>query len=238
VLERVGITLALVAFFVAGYFGVGLVAHAPAARSLGTALDDAIPFVPVTVWIYAWVFTAAFVPVFVARCPRLFRRTALAYAVAIAASLACFAAFPVTSLGLRADPALLDTTRFSPWAVSVLYRVDPPYNLFPSLHLSIAVLAALACRKAAPRLGAAMFAGVGLVAVSVCTVKQHFVLDVAGGVALALAVHAVFLRPYEATPGEITLSRRGGALYVAVVAAALACLFAAFLWARHPGHGL
>jgi membrane-associated phospholipid phosphatase len=226
--ERVALTLGLLVFFVAGYFGVGLAEHAAGARSLATPLDARIPFIASTIWIYAWMFTAAFVPVFVVRCPRLFRRTAAAYAAAIAVSLVFFAFFPVTSAGLRVSPDRLDVTRFTPWAVSVLYRIDPPYNLFPSLHLSIAVLAALASFKAARRLGAAMFAGVALVAVSVCTVKQHFVLDVAGGVALAAAAHAVFLRPYQPLPGAVTISRRGAVAYAGAVTIALAGLYAAF----------
>jgi hypothetical protein len=90
----------------------------------------------------------------------LFRRTVLAYALTIAVSLVLFVAVPVTSIGLRVDPATLDVKRLSPWAVAALYRIDPPFNLFPSLHLSIAVLAAASASKARRVYGAAAFLGV------------------------------------------------------------------------------
>ena len=141
VLERLGLTVGLVTFFVAGYFGVGLSMDPAHAHELATPLD-----MQSRSWRarsgYLWMFPAALVPLFVIRCPRLLRRTALAYAAVIAFSLVCFTAFPVTSARLRVAPAMLDVARKSDWAVSVLYSLDPPYNLFPSLHVSIAALAA------------------------------------------------------------------------------------------------
>jgi membrane-associated phospholipid phosphatase len=186
--ERAALTAAACAFFTAGYFGVGLNVDPPRARSLGTAVDLRIPFIASSVWVYLSLFPTSLLPLFVVRCPRLFRRTIAAYVLAIAASLAVFAVFPVTSAGLRADPAALDATRFAPWAVALLYRLDPPYNLFPSLHLSIAILAALSAWKASRPLGTAAFAGVAPIGASICTVKQHFIVDGAGGVALAAIV--------------------------------------------------
>jgi membrane-associated phospholipid phosphatase len=91
----------------------------------------------------------------------------------------------------------LDTARPSDWAVSVVYYLDPPYNLFPSAHLSIAATAALSVWKVARPSGAAIFVGVGLVAVSVCTIKQHFLVDVIGGLVLAALASALILRSYH-----------------------------------------
>ena len=192
----------MTAFFAAGYFDVGLGTDPGRARSLMTSLDARIPFIAGSVWIYLGLFPTAFLPLFVVRCPRLFRRTVLAYALAIAASLAVFAAYPVKADGLRVDVAVLDLTRFAPWAVALLYRIDPPYNLFPSLHLSVALLAAASAWKASRRVGAAVFAGVLPIAASICTVKQHFVLDAAGGAALALVSYALVLHRYEPVSGE------------------------------------
>jgi hypothetical protein len=218
-----------VVFFVAGYFGVGLHADPSRARGLRTFLDERIPFVAGSVWVYLWMFPASLLPLFVVRCPRLFRRTIIAYGAAIAASLILFVAMPVTSIGLRADAAALDVKRFTPWAVSVLYRFDPPYNLFPSLHLSIAALAALSAWKASRTYGAAAFCGLAGIGVSICTVKQHFVVDGLGGAALAALVHAAVLGPYEPDPGtDPAFSWRGPAAYAALMAAVYAALYAGF----------
>ncbi|HKH28375.1 MAG TPA: phosphatase PAP2 family protein, partial [Sphingomicrobium sp.] len=75
-----------------------------------------------------------------------------------------------------------------------LYAVDPQTNLFPSLHVSLGVLAALSISKAAPGWACLATGAVAAVAISVCTVKQHVLIDVVGGLALAGAAHVVILR--------------------------------------------
>jgi len=227
--ERILLTAGLLTVFLVGYFGVGRSLDTTRAHELASALDARIPFIAATIWIYLWVFPAAFVPVFVVRCRHLFRRTVLAYAVVIGVSLAVFALFPVTSLGLRVAPETLDTLRFSPWAVAKVYEVDPPFNLFPSLHLSTAAVAAFAVWKARRSLGIIMFLGVGLIGISVCTVKQHFVIDGVAGLVLASAAFLLFLRAYRPAPAtDPSFTWRGPALFLALVAIAFAALYVAF----------
>jgi membrane-associated phospholipid phosphatase len=227
--ERAALTLGVLALFVAGYFGVGRNIDPARARELATSLDGRIPFIARSVWVYLWVFPASLLPLFLVRCPRLFRRAMLSYGIAIVVSLAVFAAMPVTSIGLRMDRSTLDVTHASPWAVSVLYAVDPPLNLFPSLHLSIAMLASLAAGKARRSYGAAAFVGVVLVAASICTVKQHFVLDGLGGAALAAVIYAAVLRPYRPDPGiDPAYGWPGPAAYTALLAVLYGGLYLGF----------
>lgn len=229
-LERALLAGSVIALFVAGYFGIGLRTPPTTVRELRLPLDAAIPFLPGTIWIYLWLFPASLLPLFLIRDRDLFRRTIAAYAVVIAVSLVVFAAYPVTSKGLRADPASLDLTRISPWTVALLYRLDPPYNLFPSLHLSVAALAALSAWTAHRGYGAAVAVGVVLIAISICTVKQHFALDGVGGLALAGAAYAVLIRPWAPHPGETpAYGWRGPAAYVVLVAAMYAGFVVAFL---------
>lgn len=212
--ERVIVTAGLIALFLIGYFGVGHSIDPLRARGLAFAFDERIPFISHSVWIYLLVFPAALMPLFVVRCPRLFRRTAVAYLSVMAVSFICFSSFPVTSTGLRAPLEVLDLSYPSDWAVSVLYALDPPFNLFPSLHLSIASLAAISAFKANRVFGIVALISVGFIGVSVCTVKQHVLLDVLGGLALALIVAAVFLRSYRVKDGvNPAYSWRGPALY-------------------------
>ena len=215
IVERVVLTVSLVIFFIAGYFGIGRSRSPSEARELRTFLDNKIPFVVHSVWIYLLIFPSALIPLFVVRCQRLFRRTAVAYAAAISVSLICFAVFPVTSARLRVDQATLDLRHASDWAVATLYSIDPPYNLFPSLHLSIAVLAAFAAWKAARLYGSAVFVTLAFIGASVCTVKQHVVLDALAGVSLGAFVGGIVLGPYRPDAGvEPAYSWRGPLLYV------------------------
>lgn len=229
--ERAALTLGLIIFFIAGYFGVGLSRNPADAGDLQTFLDDRIPFIAHSVWIYLLIFPAALLPLFVVRCRRLFRRTAVAYGVVIAVSLICFAAFPITAARLRPITAMLELTRPSDWAVSVLYSLDPPYNLFPSLHVSIAVLAAFSAWKAARLYGAVAFLFLVFVIVSVCTVKQHVVLDAVGGIVLAASAGALILRPYH-THEASAYSWRGPSIYLVF----LALVYTGFYLTYHVSH--
>lgn len=227
--ERALLSLGVLVLFAAGYFGVGLHVDPARSRTLGTSLDARIPFLAGTVWIYLLVFPASLTPLFVVRSQRLFRRVMASYAVAIAASLVVFAAIPVASAGLRVAPATLDRSDFATWAVAKLYAIDPPFNLFPSLHLSIAALAALAAWKAKRAWGAVALGGVLLVAASICTVKQHFVADALGGAALSAAIYAAILGPFApGEDGQPAYSGRGPLAFAALVAAAYAGLYAWF----------
>lgn len=228
--ERAALSLGLAVLFLVGYFGVGLNTDPARAVDLSIPLDERIPFVPETVWIYIWMFPAALIPLFTVRCQRLFRRLAVAYAAAIILSLICFAAWPVTSIGLRVDAAALDPGRFSEWCVKILYIIDPPYNLFPSLHLSIAMLAAYSAGKARRLYGAITFVGVGMVLVSISTVKQHFVADGLGGLALALFIYMIVLWPYRRpSDGSAAYSWRGPAAFLVLLVLVYAGLFVAFV---------
>jgi membrane-associated phospholipid phosphatase len=116
--------------------------------------------------------------------------------------------------------------------VALLYRLDPPVNLFPSLHLSIAGLAALSAWTARRSYGLAAGFGFALMSVSICTVKQHFVLDGLGGATLAAAIYAFVLRPYAPDPGtDPAYGWRGPAAFIVLLVAVYAGFYASFLTA-------
>jgi membrane-associated phospholipid phosphatase len=227
--ERAAIVALVFAPYVAGYFFIGWVSDPERARSLATPLDAAIPFVPETIFLYAWLFTAMLFPLFAVRSPALFRRVGLAYAAVVAACLATFEVYPVTSADLRPAVGALDPSRFAEWGVKLVYTLDPPVNLFPSLHLAIATLAALSAWKARPAYGAIGLVWVVLIAVSVSTVKQHFLADSVAGAALAVAAYAAIIRPYGRVPVEESAYGWGGpALYLVFHALFYATAYAVF----------
>ena len=223
-----------------GYHLVGLSTDTSQAHSLRFWLDDRIPFLPWTVYLYSWVYTAMLYPLFVVRCSGLFRRTVEAYAITIAVSLAVFAAFPVTSVGFRPDPATLDQSVFHNWGVALTFFVDPPTNLFPSLHLSVATLAALIAWRARPLFGWCAAPMVLAVAVSITTMKQHFVLDGVGALAVALFAFrtriASFDEKRDAT-GPLAYSWRGPVGYLVFHGLVYLGLYAAFRAGFRPWDG-
>ncbi len=217
--ERAARTGAVLAFFLLGYFTIGWLAEPSRARSLALPLDARIPFVLGSVVVYWSVLPMGLLPIFVVRDPRLFRRVALAYTVSIAASFACFLVLPVTSLGFRPDGAAYAEEGFAGWLLRLLHFLDPPMNLFPSLHLALSTLAALAALRVRTGLGVAALAWAACILVSVCTTKQHFALDALAGVALAAAAHFAFVaRAAPEQPGDPSFGARGVALYAGLVA--------------------
>lgn len=146
-----------------------------------TALDSMIPFVAQSWWLYVLFFpfvllAAAYASV---EAFRAFRNaTGIAFVVAIL----CFWLFP--ELLPRPDIGSLDSA-FLQQRLARMWQLDLPSNGCPSLHVAVTCLA---CRALWARPCRWLTTIVGLlVCLSTLTLKQHTLIDVAGGVLLALA---------------------------------------------------
>lgn len=148
--------------------------------------------------VYASLFLAAILPVFVVHQPVLLNRTVLAYLGAWLVSLAAFVAYPTIA---PAHPAAAGGGFFD-WGLLIIWGSDVPYNCFPSLHVAQCFLAALACSRVHAGVGRFGLVWASLVALSTLYTKQHYVADVLGGIVVAGIGHVLFLRgfPREATP--------------------------------------
>lgn len=192
-----------------------------AASTLTTSLDRALPMCPRWMLVYVAIYPLALAPVVFVREARAFRRLALAHALTYLIAFAVYLALPVTSLTLR--PALdSPPADFFAWGLALNYRLDPPLNCFPSLHVTTAVLSGLVLRRVNCWLGLATLGVAAGVALSTMLVKQHYVADVIAGAALGVVAHlAVVGRcPIESAPTRWILARAApvvGAFVLAVV---------------------
>lgn len=175
-----------------GYFGIGARAG-PGAFDPSTALDAAIPFAGWAVWIYLGALVWIGLPALLLG-PALFRRAALAYAVAIATALVCFALLPSTAPLLRAQASPAGQPLATAWALAALHRIDPPTNLLPSLHMALACLASIALAQQHPRWRTACWAALACIGLAVCLSKQHALADAAAGLLAGAASWAVAVR--------------------------------------------
>jgi hypothetical protein len=234
-LERLAVAVAVLVYAFGPYFWIGASVDPGGAASLATPLDARIPFVPESIWLYAAVYVLIGLPAFVVESPALFRRVVLAYLLVLTVCLVCFCAFPVSGAELR--PALegVDASPFVLWGLRLNYGLDPPVNLFPSMHLAGATLAAFSAWQARRAYGLLAFALVAPVAISVCTVKQHYWLDAAAGMALAAGAWAWLLRGFELPPGERPARGPGSlAAFAGFLFAVYAALYAAFRAGLEP----
>ena len=236
---RLGVAAVVLGGTIVAFGGNGQWTDATTAHTLALPIDRWIPFVPASIYVYSWVYTSMLYPLFVVRSSQLFARTAAAYVLVIVASLTTYLAFPVTSLGFRPDVSHLDPNVFHEWGIRLTFFVDPPTNLFPSLHVSIAAISALAAWKARRLFGLVALPLVVGIVVSISTMKQHYVLDGVAALALAGFAYALLLRPYDAADdpahvGPTAYTWRGPALYVAFHASVYASLYAGFRLGFRP----
>ncbi len=189
---RWSVGLGLAVLQSAVYFGIG---HSHLVRStelLRTRLDDAIPFWPWTSWCYLPFYGAIFIMAIAGfRRRRLFRRAALAVVCVMLIGAMCHlligAEYPRPVLR---EPYPDLSSAFMAW----VQRVDPPGNVFPSLHVAHTSMLSLILIKDRPRLGAVALVMATMLALSTLTTKQHFLADVAAGYVLAFAGRAFALR--------------------------------------------
>jgi membrane-associated phospholipid phosphatase len=141
---------------------------------------------------------SGFLPALTVAHRGLFRRVALAYFVAQAAAFAVFPLWPVV-MDLR---PVVEVTSFPTWGMALCYHLDPPGTCFPSIHVTLAALAALCAWKADRAIGVVGAILGLLIAFSTMMVKQHHLVDVLAGLALGSATWAAVVAPWRAPPGE------------------------------------
>lgn len=148
------------------------------------ALDGAVPFLPWTVSAYvgAYVFWAAGYNLAVWRTGEHARRFLAADILGKAVCLVCFLALPTA----MTRPEIPEKAPLG-WMLNIIYTLDAPDNLFPSIHCLDSWLcwASVRDQRNVPawyRVLSLVFALA--IAVSTLTTRQHVLADVMGGLAL------------------------------------------------------
>jgi membrane-associated phospholipid phosphatase len=190
----IGLGLAVLQSLV--YFALGYFERPRSTTLLMLPIDQQIPLVIGTVWLYlpfyAGIFALAITGL---RRSALFHRALKGFLITMAIGavghLAIAAEYPrplVSPVGGGLSQSFLA------W----VQAIDPPGNVFPSLHVAHTTGLAIILRRERPWLGTLAFIMAMLLAVSTLTTKQHFVLDVLSGWAVALVVSHWVLRPFPA----------------------------------------
>lgn len=191
---RVVCSAGLGAFWALGYFTLGARAQTSGTFDPSSALDAFIPFAGWAVWPYLLGIAWIALPAALIRSPLLFRQTAQAYALVMILSFICFVLMPAASTGLRGQASTIGLDALTAWAVSTLHAIDPGTNLLPSLHVSLATVAACAMLRQHPAWRATIWSLLVVVVASVLVLKQHTIADAAAGLIVAFAAYSLVER--------------------------------------------
>jgi membrane-associated phospholipid phosphatase len=96
--------------------------------------------------------------------------------------------------------------------------------------MAIVTVAVGAVWKARRRYGVVAACAASAIAVSICTVKQHYVLDALAGLGLGLVAYSMAIRPHRAADadGPVAYGWRGPAIYLALHSSVYLALYGVF----------
>ncbi|MBI4483064.1 MAG: phosphatase PAP2 family protein [Acidobacteria bacterium] len=187
---RKGIILRLSATWIAGYVGSGILTRSRGAPAIFLPWDYWIELSPAWTPIYLTAFPMVALPVLLLRRRRDLQELAWSFTFTIAISAAIFLAYPMEV----PRPSLGAEHRFSSWALETVYRFDSTHNALPSLHAGLGLCCCLASFRIRKSVGLYFSALLAVFCISTIAVRQHVVLDLLAGFAVAGAARALAAR--------------------------------------------
>ena len=166
-----------------------------------TRLDDFIPFLPVFVIPYViWYLYVPFSMLYTCFTDKsAFKKQIITVFSGMAVCIATFIVFP-SAVDFRPNA---EGDGFFLWVCRIIFSKDKPVNVFPSMHCYEAVIIHLTTFRSTPLknnipLRAASAVLAVLICLSTVFIKQHSVIDLFGGVALAVILYAaVYVIPWK-----------------------------------------
>jgi len=162
-----------------------------------TWLDQAVPFMPGTVWIYMSDYFFALVVFALCRDFTNVNKLCYSFFALQILSITTFFLWPTTFPRDQFPlPGTLDP--ITAGAFTFLRQIDSPHNCLPSLHVSTAFLAAFAFLDEQKGKFPWFLGWATAIAITTLTTKQHYLADVLAAVALAIVLYLIFHRwvPY------------------------------------------
>lgn len=187
ILFALGFALALAALFSC----YGALNHGPADWIPRTPLDERIPLVPAFVVPYLSAFPLGVVTAvaFTWRSADLVLSTLLAGIVLLLIAYTLY----LTAQTYVARPEDVGTGVFAD-LLRFVYGSDEPYNAFPSLHTGFSTVLAIHWLRFGGRAGIVCTLWCGLIVLSTLFVHQHYLADLAAGIAAGTAASLIAWR--------------------------------------------
>ncbi len=146
-------------------------------------LDRAISFSPYWIYVYLLAYLMPVFLFFYLRKKGLHLRYLSAFFVLTILTNVVFFFFP--TMIDRITPVLDQTDSITQLAFHLLFRIDQPFNCLPSTHVSTSFVAALILRKERAQFVPFLLLALAI-SYSSLAIGQHYLIDAAGGVIVAL----------------------------------------------------
>lgn len=199
--SRERLTKALLFFSILLYYMVGyfFVAQWTANRTdmhyIGMTFEKNIPLLPSLIFAYMLLFAFQAFAYLIIDELNFFKTLLKAFYLCVTIHFIIFMIFPVQNI-LR--PVIDPDRGWAYFCVDFYYWLDPPYNCFPSMHVSNTFLISFFLSQYKPKLSWVLYSLATLVSISVVLVKQHYIADVVAGYLVAWAVYRWVYRAEKA----------------------------------------
>ena len=186
--HKIIIALLAAAYFLIGYLTI---AYLPryASFEAATFIDKALPLIPFFIIFYFLGYAFPFTSIFIIKRKKELYWLAINYFLLMTVSFIIFILLPIEFK----KEWVLGTDPFSKMT-SWMYSVDSDFNNFPSLHVTATVFAYLFIRDKSKKVSNYLLPFLILIIVSTLFVKQHLVIDIVGGLAMAFIFYHFFKR--------------------------------------------
>jgi hypothetical protein len=186
-----------------GYGGGTILSSGRDVPALVLHADTALPFDPRWAVVYLTAFPMVVLPYLALERSRDLQRYLLVHALTIATSAVAFVAYPLAV----ARPSLDGGAGFSHWALGLVYAFDSPRNTLPSLHAGLGLSACIFGFHVRRNVGLAFAAVFLAFLLSAIVIRQHVLVDLIAGGAVALCAYTAVVRIMPAvrraaTPGR------------------------------------
>ncbi|OFZ55288.1 MAG: hypothetical protein A2428_09095 [Bdellovibrionales bacterium RIFOXYC1_FULL_54_43] len=162
-------------------------------------VDQVVPFVPLTIWIYLSEYLFFVTIYFLCKDMANANKYLYSFFACQTVSVLIFWIWP-TTYPRELFPLIreqLDPLTY--FAFNALRSADTPANCCPSLHVSSVYLSSFIYLDDQPKKFPLFFIWASLIALSTLTTKQHYLIDVVAGLFMAMTFYWIFHRyiPYR-----------------------------------------
>lgn len=186
------ITLLLVAYFIFGYMPIADFNQARGIyHTLGLPGEERLPFFAPFILGYGLVYGSVFLIYWSIPNWEVFKKMAWGFFWVTTVHYIFFFLYPVKMVW---RPEIVEAKNTIEWITKFIFSLDNTYNCFPSLHVAYPTLATVISWRFAPRMRYIFLLMTLITAISVILIKQHYILDVLGGMATSVLVGVLTLR--------------------------------------------